>query len=342
MEHPRLGATGLRVSQLCMGTMTFGQGFHGIGVVGQEQADAMVRLALEAGVDFFDTADVYSAGQSEQILGNALRAAGVSRESVVVATKVRGPMSDAARSRAADFNNLGLSRKHILEACDASLRRLGVDYIDLYQIHGFDPYTPLEETLQALDDLVQWGKVLYVGCSNLAARHLVKALYLSEQHRWSRFVSLQAYYSLAARDLEHELLPTCREEGLGVMVWSPLSGGALSGKYRHGSPEVARRNTFDFPPVSSRLGEALDALEEVASARGVSMATAALAWLRQQPGVTSVIIGARNADQLGENLAAAELELTPDELTRLGAATHPDRLYPQWMMEFQQGGSRPS
>ena len=219
---------------------------------------------------------------------------------------------------------------------------MGVDYIDLYQIHGYDPHTPLEETLEALDDLVRRGKVLYLGCSNLAARHLVKALYLAKGHGWARFVSLQAYYSLAARDLEHELLPTCSEEGLGVLAWSPLSGGTLSGKYRHGSPEVARRNTFDFPPVSGRIGEALAVLEEVAAERGVSMATAALAWVRQQPGVTSVILGARDADQLGENLAAAELELTVDELVRLGAPTRPDRLYPQWMMEFQQRGTRPS
>lgn len=342
MDHPRLGSSGLRVSRLCLGTMTFGKGFHGIGVVEQEQADAMVRQALDAGVDFFDTADVYSRGQSEQILGAALRAAGVRRESVVVATKVRGAMSDEARAGTADVNNLGLSRKHILEACDASLRRLGVDYLDLYQIHGYDPHTPLEETLEALDDLVRRGKVLYVGCSNLTARHMVKALGIAGSKGWSRFVSLQAYYSLAARDLEHDLLPACREEGLGVLAWSPLSGGTLSGKYRHGTPETARRNTFDFPPVSPRLGEALAVLEEVAAEREVGMATAALAWVRQQPGVTSVIVGARDADQLRDNLAAAELELTAEELARLGGPTRPDPLYPQWMMEFQQSGTRPA
>jgi aryl-alcohol dehydrogenase-like predicted oxidoreductase len=326
MHHSQLGNSGLRVSQLCLGAMTFGQGFHNIGVVAQEQADEMVRVALAAGVDFFDTADVYSQGQSEEILGRALKAAGVRRESVVVAT--------------GDVNNVGLSRKHIIEGCNASLRRLGTDYIDLYQIHGFDPVSPLEETLEALNDLVRQGKVLYIGCSNLPARTLAKALGISASRGWASFASLQAYYSLVGRDLEHELLPLCREEGLGVLPWSPLSGGYLSGKYRQGSPEVGRRNQFDFPPVAANASDALGPLEEVARQRAASMACVALAWLRRQPGVTSVIIGARNVEQLHDNLAAAELELTTDELQKLSAATQPAKLYPQWMLEFQAASRR--
>lgn len=342
MQHSQLGKSGLRVSQLCLGAMTFGQGFHGIGVVAQEQADEMVRVALEAGVNFFDTADVYSQGQSEEILGKAVRASGVPRESVVVATKVRGAMSTEAAEGSGDTNNAGLSRKHVIEACHASLRRLGLDYIDLYQIHGFDPVTPLEETLEALNDLVRQGKVLYIGCSNLPARILAKALAISAAHGWAAFSSLQAYYSLVGRDLEHELLPLCREEGLGVLPWSPLSGGYLSGKYRQGSPEVGRRNEFDFPPIAANAADALGPLEEVARERGVSMACVALAWLRHQPGVTSVIIGARNLEQLRDNLESADLDLTPDEVQKLSAATQPPKLYPQWMLEFQGGGRRPS
>jgi aryl-alcohol dehydrogenase-like predicted oxidoreductase len=223
---------------------------------------------------------------------------------------------------------------------DESLRRLGTDYIDLYQIHGFDPVSPLEETLEALNDLVRQGKVLYIGCSNLPARTLAKALGISASRGWASFASLQAYYSLVGRDLEHELLPLCREEGLGVLPWSPLSGGYLSGKYRQGSPEVGRRNQFDFPPVAANASDALGPLEEVARQRAASMACVALAWLRRQPGVTSVIIGARNVEQLHDNLAAAELELTTDELQKLSAATQPAKLYPQWMLEFQAASRR--
>ena len=342
MHYSQLGSSGLRVSQLCLGAMTFGQGFHNIGAVAQEQADEMVRVALEAGVNFFDTADVYSRGQSEEILGRALKAAGVPRESVIVATKVRGAMSTEAAEGTGDVNNLGLSRKHIIEGCDASLRRLGLEYIDLYQIHGFDSLTPLEETLEALNDLVRQGKVLYLGCSNLPARTLAKALGISASRGWAGFASLQAYYSLVGRDLEHELLPLCREEGLGVLPWSPLSGGYLSGKYRQGNPAVGRRNEFDFPPIAANAADALGALEEVAGERGTSMACVALAWLRQQPGVTSVIIGARTVEQLRDNLAAADLELTADELQRLAVTTQPPKLYPQWMLEFQAASRRRS
>jgi len=337
VQFRNLGSTGLKVSELCLGTMTFGSGFLGIGVVDQSGADAIVRRALDAGVNFFDTADVYSRGQSEELLGHALKASGVPRHSVVVATKVRGTMSDAANDGTGDVNNRGLGRKHILESIDGSLTRLGLDYVDLYQIHGLDPTTPIEETLEALNDVVRMGKALFIGVSNLAAWQIERALGISERRAWAKFVSVQAYYSLAARDLEVEVLPMVRAEGLGVLTWSPLAGGYVSGKYRAGSPEVGRRNHFDFPQVSPHAEEALAALEEVARERGASMARVALAWLRHQPGVTSVIIGVRDLTQLDDDLGAADLQLTPDELTRLGEATEPDLPYPHWMIARQTG-----
>jgi aryl-alcohol dehydrogenase-like predicted oxidoreductase len=340
MDFRNLGRSGLKVSSLCLGTMTFGSGFMGIGVVDQRGADDIVRAALDAGVNFFDTADVYSRGQSEELLGRALKTSGVPRQSVVVATKVRGTMSDAANDGTGDMNNRGLGRKHVLEGIDASLRRLRMDYVDLYQIHGVDPHTPIEETLEALNDVVRAGKALYVGCSNLAAWQVEKALGISERRGWAKFVSVQAYYSLVARDLEVDVLPMSREEGLGVLTWSPLAGGYVSGKYRAGSPEVGRRNHFDFPQVSPRAEEALAVLEDVARERGVSMARVALAWLRQQPGVTSVIVGVRDTTQLADDLGAADLQLTHEELSRLGEPTRPELPYPQWMIARQTGAPR--
>jgi aryl-alcohol dehydrogenase-like predicted oxidoreductase len=341
MEYRRLGNTGLRVSELCLGTMTFGSKFFNIAAVDQAGAGRMVRRALEAGVNFFDTANVYSYGESEEILGRAFKEAGAARESLVVATKVRGAMSEASIEGTGDVNNVGLSRKHIFEACEASLRRLGTDYVDLYQVHGWDALTPVEETLRALDDLVRQGKVRYLGCSNWTARHLSKALALAEGRGWERFVSLQAYYSLVGRDLEHELLPLCVEEGLGVLPWSPLSGGFLTGKYRRDDPqpEGARRSGFQFPPIDESRGfDAVDALEAVALAHEASIAQAALAWLLARRGVTSVIIGANKMSQLEDNLKAAELRLSSDELGRLSATTAPAAMYPQWMVERQGAG----
>jgi aryl-alcohol dehydrogenase-like predicted oxidoreductase len=341
MEYRRLGNTGLRVSELCMGTMTFGSNFYNIGAVGQDAAGEMVARAIEAGVNFFDTANVYSYGESEEILGRAIKSLGAARESLVIATKVRGAMSEGSIAGTGDVNNVGLSRKHVMEACEASLRRLGTDYIDLYQVHGWDALTPIEETLRALDDLVRQGKVRYLGCSNWTARHLSKALALSGGRGWERFVSLQAYYSLVGRDLEHELLPLCVEEGLGVLPWSPLSGGFLTGKYRRDdpSPDGARRTNFQFPPIDEARGfDAVDALEEVARARGVSIAQTALAWLLARPAVSSVIIGANKMSQLEDNLKAVELRLSPEEIERLSRTTEPAAQYPQWMVELQGAG----
>jgi aryl-alcohol dehydrogenase-like predicted oxidoreductase len=250
-------------------------------------------------------------------------------------------MSEAATSGAGDVNNVGLTRKHIVTSMENSLRRLGIDYIDLYQVHGWDTVTPIEETLRALEDLVRQGKVRYLGCSNWSARHLMKALYLARAHDWTEFASLQAYYSLVGRDLEHELLPLCREEGLGLLPWSPLSGGFLSGKYRRDDtkPEGARRSGFDFPPIDEARGfDAVEALDRIATRKGVSVAQVALAWLLAQPGVTSIIIGANKLSQLEDNLKASELQLTPAEVEELSSTTAPPPIYPKWMIERQNQG----
>jgi len=333
-----LGQSGLRVSDLCLGTMTFGSGFFNIAVVDQAGANQIVGRSLEAGINFFDTADVYSYGESEETLGRALQHCAVPRESVVVATKVFAPATRAAAEHKGDVNASGLSRQHIMAGCEASLRRLATDHIDLYQVHGFDLKTPVEETLRALDDLVRQGKVRYLGCSNWPARHLMKALCMADARAWERFVSLQAYYSLVGRDLEHELLPLCREEGLGVLPWSPLSGGFLTGKYRRGqdSPAGARRSGFDFPPIDEARGfDAVEALDVLAKDKGASIPQLALAWLLAQPGVSSVIVGANKMAQLEDNLKAADIQLTAAEVERLSLTTQPPTLYPQWMVERQ-------
>lgn len=336
MTYRVLGRTGLKVSSLCLGTMTFGSRFFNIGAVDQAGANRMVARAIEAGIDFFDTADVYSYGESEEILGRALRQAAVPRDRVLVATKVFSPLSEDPLAR-------GLTRHHIIRGCEASLRRLDVDYLDLYQVHGFDVLASPEEPLRALEDLVRQGKILYPGCSNWPARHLMKALCLARERGWVPFVSLQAYYSLAGRDLEHELLPLCREEGLGVLPWSPLSGGFLTGKYRRGeaNPEGARRTTFHFPPIDEERGfDAVEALEAIARRRDTTIPRVALAWLLAQPGVTSVIIGANRMEQLEDNLKAADIALTAEELKLLSATTAPRPIYPEWMVERQNTGRR--
>src|SRR6266480_3491753 len=338
MNYRSLGRTGLKVSELCLGTMTFGENFFDIAVVDQAGANTMVARSLDAGINFFDTADVYSYGRAEEVLGEAIKTSGVARDKIVVATKVRGSMSEGATAGTSDVNNVGLSRQHIFASVDHSLRRLGTDYIDLYQVHGWDLLTPMEETLRALDDLVRVGKVRYVGCSNWSARHLMKALVLSQEKGWAGFVSLQAYYSLVGRDLEHELLPLCREENVGVLPWSPLSGGFLSGKYTRDNPnpEGARRTNFQFPAIDEARGfDAVEALDEIATRKGASVAQVALAWLLAQPGVTSIIIGANKMSQLEDNLKAADLELSVEEVEQLSRTTAPAALYPQWMIERQ-------
>jgi len=331
MRYNRLGNTGLFVSELCLGTMTFG-GTSGmwaqIGQLGQDEASALVRQAFDAGVNFFDTADVYSNGQSEVLTGAALKALGVGRDEYVVATKAFGDMGKGPNGR-------GVARYRLIDACKASLDRLGVDHIDLYQIHGFDAATPIEETLRALDTLVQHGHVRYVGVSNWAAWQIMKALGISERLGLHRFASLQAYYTVAGRDLEREIVPLLQSEDVGLMVWSPLAGGLLSGKYRDGAND-GRRASFEFPPVDRPRADAVvDAMRPMAEARGVSVAQIALAWLLHQRVVTSVIVGAKRADQLADNLAAVDVALSADDLAALGAVSALPAEYPGWMFERQ-------
>jgi len=334
MRHHPLGRTGLFVSELCLGTMTFGGStgiWSQIGDLQQADAERLVGSALDAGINFIDTADVYAGGVSEQITGQALKNLKVPRENVVVATKVFGDTGAAPNSR-------GASRGHILDGVKASLKRLQLEHIDLYQIHGFDPATPIEETVRALDQLVRQGHVRYVGVSNWAAWQIAKALVIAERLGLSRFESLQAYYTIAGRDLERELIPMLKGEGVGLMVWSPLAGGLLSGKYGRDQAGEAgsRRTTFDFPPVNrERAYDCIDAMRPIAQAHSVSVAQIALAWLLHQPQVTSVIVGAKRPDQLADNLAATEVTLSVAELATLGDVSRLPTEYPGWMFERQ-------
>ncbi|BCP54333.1 aldo/keto reductase [Kaistia sp. 32K] len=338
MRTKTLGGTGLLVSEICLGTMTFGgRGFWtAIGQLDQSVADGIVARALDAGVNFIDTADVYSEGLSEEVTGRAIVNSGRNRSDIVLATKVLGQVGPGPNDR-------GASRGHILDGVKASLKRLGTDYIDLYQIHGFDPLTPVEETVRALDDLVRQGHVRYVGVSNWAAWQIMKALGIADHHGWARFASLQAYYTIAGRDLEREIVPLLRDQKVGLMVWSPLAGGLLSGKYdRDGnSPDGSRRASFDFPPVDkARAFDVIDVLREIGDAKGVSVARIALAWLLHQPAVTSVIIGAKTIEQLDDNLAATAVTLSADELERLDKVSALPAEYPGWMLERQSEGRK--
>jgi aryl-alcohol dehydrogenase-like predicted oxidoreductase len=353
MRYRKLGRTGLLVSEICLGTMTFGDNggvWQAIGGLGQKDADALVKGSFDAGVNFFDTADVYAGGMSETIFGQSLRNLGLPRDEIVVATKVFGrltppvpqnltPEQKAETERRARARNVnGLSRKHILDAVDASLRRLAIDYIDLYQIHGTDPLTPLEETLAALDDVVRSGKARYVGLCNQPAWGIAKSLWISDAKHLHRFESLQMYYSIAGRDIEREIVPLAQDQQLAILPWSPLAGGLLSGKYSRDSakPQDARRAKFDFPPVNlERAYACIDAMRPIAEARDTTVAAVALAWLLHRPWVTSVLIGAKNATQLKANLAATSLRLDTEELATLDKVSELPEEYPGWMLRFQ-------
>jgi aryl-alcohol dehydrogenase-like predicted oxidoreductase len=329
MKYRVLGDTGVLVSELCFGAMTFGGTgmWTPIGKTQQEEADKLVGMALDAGINFFDTANVYSTGISEQILGRSL---GSKRKDIILATKVRGKMGEGV-------NQLGLSRVHIMQQVDESLKRLGTDYIDLYQIHSADAITPLEETLRALDDLVLSGKVRYIGCSNLTAGQLMKSLWISDKNGFNKFKSLQAYYSIAGRDLEREIVPILKDQNLGLMIWSPLAGGFLSGKYRKNQlpEEESRRKEFDFPPINKEKAfDIIDIMDEVGKAQNASVAQVALAWLLHQKVVTSVIIGVKNEKQLRDNLKSIEISFTEDELKNLNEVSKLAPEYPGWMVEF--------
>jgi aryl-alcohol dehydrogenase-like predicted oxidoreductase len=320
--------------------MTFGGSaasgmWRAIGALQQGDVDAIVGRAIASGVNFFDTADVYSFGESERLLGQALKNLGTPRKDVVIATKVYGEMGPGPNDR-------GASRGHIMDSVQASLERLQTDHLDLYQIHGNDPVTPIDETLRALDDLTRQGLVRYIGVSNWAAWKIAKALGLSEAKGYARFETLQAYYSIAGRDLERDLIPMLSSEQLGLMVWSPLAGGLLSGKFGPGSnnPQDARRTNFDFPPVDKdRAWRCVEVMREVGEAHGASVARVALAWLLAKPAVMSIIIGAKTLEQLDDNLAAVDLALTGEEIARLDEVSELPAEYPGWMLG-RQGASR--
>jgi len=333
-----LGKSGLFVSELCLGTMTFGGGNDMWGLIGQlqqEQADELMTTALDAGINFIDTANVYSGGASERIVGQSLKNLGVQREDVVIATKVLGPMGTGPNAR-------GASRVHILNECKASLQRLQTDYIDLYQIHGFDPATPMEETLEALNTLVQHGHIRYIGLSNWAAWQVMKAVGIAQARRLCPILSLQAHYTIVGRDLEREVIPMLESENIGLMVWSPLAGGYLSGKYEGSDvSEENRRAKFDFPPVNRERGSKVIAvMREIAVGKKIdghpaSVAQIALAWLLHQNAVSSVIVGAKRVDQLQDNIQAARIRFSDDELAALDDVSRLPAEYPGWMLERQ-------
>jgi aryl-alcohol dehydrogenase-like predicted oxidoreductase len=335
VRYRKLGHTGLFVSELCLGTMTFGgsDGIWGqIGNLQQPEAERLIGRALDAGINFIDTADVYADGHSELMTGRALKNLRVPRENVVVATKVFGEAGTKA------VNSRGMSRHHIMDGVKASLERLQLDHIDLYQIHGFDPATPIDEAMRALDDLVRQGHVRYLGVSNWAAWQIMKALGICERLGLARIESLQAYYTIAGRDLERELVPLMQSEGVGLLVWSPLAGGLLSGKYgrdRKGE-DGSRRVTFDFPPVDiERAYGCIDVMRNIGKTKEVSVAQIAIAWLLHQSVVTSVIIGAKRPEQLEDNVAATRVTLNADELAALDKVSALPSEYPGWMFERQ-------
>ena len=335
LRYKKLGSTGLFVSELCLGTMTFGASgpFEAMGNVPQAEADTMVAHAFEAGINMIDTADTYSDGESERVVGRALANAGKPRDEIVIATKVFGTMG-------AGPNQQGSSRAHIMSGAKASLKRLGLEYIDLYQLHGFDPATSIEESLGALTDLVRQGHVRYIGVSNWAAWQVSKAIGTSALHDFTKIASLQAYYTLVARDVEREVVPMLTSEDIGLLVWSPLAGGLLSGKIsrEHRSAEGTRRAVMQFPPVDlPRAYDVIDVLSDISKSKNVSAAQLAIAWLLQRPRVTSVVVGARRLEQLTDNIGAVDVAFTSDELKALDMASRLPVEYPGWMLGMWSG-----
>jgi aryl-alcohol dehydrogenase-like predicted oxidoreductase len=342
MRYQLLGSTGLYVSELCLGTMTYGGGkgiWESIGTLQQDAVNEQVKFAVDAGINFIDTANVYHTGQSEMLLGQSLKSLQLKREDLIVATKATGSMDDTPNGR-------GQSRHHLFNQVDASLKRLQLDYIDLYQLHGFDPLTPFEESLSALNDLVRSGRVRYIGLCNMTAWQIMKSLAVSERLNLAKFVSVQAYYTIAGRDLEREVVHLLKDQKLGLMVWSPLAGGLLSGKYSNAEdkgPAGARRAAFDFPIVDkARAFKCVDAMRPMAATRQVSVAQIALAWLLSKPFVTTVIIGAKSMEQLRDNVASTHVRLDQAELKLLDEVSALPPEYPGWMLAFQgQPRSKP-
>jgi aryl-alcohol dehydrogenase-like predicted oxidoreductase len=330
MQYRRLGHSGLKVPVFSFGTATFGgsgEFFKAWGHTDVQEATRLVDICMDAGLNFFDTANVYSAGLAETILGKALDGR---RDKALIATKATFPMGSGP-------NDFGSSRQHIVHECEASLKRMGTDYIDLYYMHGFDSFTPVEETLRALDDLVRSGKVRYIGCSNFSGWHLMKSLSISERHGWSRYAAHQVYYSLVGRELEWELMPLALDQGVGSVVWSPLAGGALSGKIRRNqsAPKDSRLGQIKFVSYDDEiLYRVVDVLDEIALERNCSISQVALNWVLSRPTVANIVIGARNEEQLRQNLAALEWTMTEGEIARLDVASATRVLYPYW---HQQG-----
>ena len=339
MHYRLLGRTGLYVSELCLGTMTFG-GTDGIwkavGSLDQQAATALLKQAVDAGVNFIDTANVYAGGVSETMTGQAIKVLGLPRDELVIATKAYGVMNEKA------VNARGQSRYHLMQALDASLKRLQLDHVDLYQLHGFDPLTPMDEVLCTLDDMVRSGKVRYIGLCNMAAWQIMKGLAISDKRGWARFESVQAYYTVASRDLEREVVPLLADQRLGLMVWSPLAGGLLSGKFSADGtgPAGARRATFDFPVVDKpRAFRCIDVMRPIAERHQVSVARVALAWLLARPQVSTVIVGAKTPEQLADNLGASGLALSAEDMAALDAVSSLPPEYPGWMIA-RQGAAR--
>jgi len=333
MKYNFLGNTGLVVSEICFGTMTFGGSgyWEAIGKVQQKEVNELMKTVVDSGINFIDTANVYSFGQSETLLGKSIKDLGFNRNDLVIATKVRGRMGEGK-------NAVGLSRYHIFYSVDDSLKRLQLDHIDILYVHGFDPKTPIEETMRALNDIVLTGKVRYIAICNWPAWVVMKAQGIAEKHGWNKFVGMQYFYSLAGRDIEREILPLAADQNLAMMPWSPLAGGFLSGKYTRDKEKAgdSRRDTFDFPPINKeKTYDIIDVILKIGKHHNVSAAAVALAWIRQQPGVTSTIIGAKTIEQLNDNIASTELVLSADDLKKIDEVSALPKEYPGWMVERQ-------
>ena len=336
MKYNFLGQTGLLVSELCFGTMTFGsnegywQPIAGIEQVGVNQ---LMKTVVDFGINFIDTANVYSFGESEKLLGQSIKEVGLNRNELVIATKVRGTMSQTP-------NNQGLSRYHIFNSVDESLQRLQMDHVDILYVHGVDYKTPVEEIMRSLNDIVLTGKVRYVAVCNWPAWMVMKAQGIADKNGWNKFIGLQYFYSLAGRDIEREIVPLAEDQNLAIMPWSPLAGGFLSGKYtRNDETSEGRRATFDFPPINKeKTFDIIDVITEVGKEHNATPAQIALAWVRQQPGVTSTIIGAKNSNQLNDNIKSTEITLNTEQFEKIDAVSALEKEYPQWMVERQSGG----
>lgn len=338
MKYNFLGNTGLLVSELCFGTMTFGgKGFwEAIGRIQQQEVNGLMRVVIDSGINFIDTANVYSFGESEKLLGQSIKDLNLNRKELVIATKVRGRMDD-------NPNSVGLSRYHIFNSVNESLERLQLDHIDILYVHGVDHRTPVEETMRALNDMVLTGKVRYIAVCNWPAWMVMKAQGIADKNGWNKFIGLQYFYSLAGRDIEREIVPFAEDQNLGIMPWSPLAGGFLSGKYTRDIEKTgnSRRDTFDFPPINKeKTYDIVDVITEIGQQYNASPSQIALAWVRQQPGITSTIIGAKNIEQLNDNIKSIEIELSTADLERIDTVSALTKEYPEWMVD-RQSADRP-